>query len=105
MYHQKEERIEAHIFISFLSYCLHVTMRQRLKALGGGLTPRELLRKFSAIQMMDVHLPTTDGRAIRMSRYTQPNGDQKLLLSQLKLKLPPQSPPKIHATEPTPEKM
>ncbi len=105
VYHQKEERIEAHIFISFLSYCLHVTMRQRLKALGGGLTPRELLRKFSAIQMMDVHLPTTGGRTIRMSRYTQPNRDQKLLLSQLKLKLPPQSPPKIHATEPTQEKM
>lgn len=96
IYHQKEGRIEAHIFISFLAYCLHVTMRQKLKVLATGLTPRELLVKFSAIQMLDVHLPTTDGRTVEMSRYTQPNKDQKLLLSQLKLELPAQPPPKIH---------
>lgn len=97
VYHQKEERIEAHIFISFLSYCLHVTMRQQLKRLASGLTPRELLMKFSAMQMLDVRLPTTDGRTVEMSRYTQPNQEQKLLLSELKLALPPQAPPKIHS--------
>jgi len=96
IFHQKESRIEAHIFVSFLAYCLHVTMRQKLKALATGLTPRELLAKFSAIQMLDVHLPTTDGRTVEMSRYTQPDKDQKLLLSQLKLELPAQPPPKIH---------
>lgn len=97
VHHRTEERIEAHIFISFLSYCLHVTMRQQLKAHATGLTPRELLMKFSAMQMLDVHLPTTDGRTIAMSRYTQPNNDQKLLLSRLKLTLPPQAPPKIYS--------
>jgi hypothetical protein len=45
-------------------------MRQQLKALATGLTPRELLMKFSAMQMLDVHLPTTDGRTVEMSRYT-----------------------------------
>ena len=97
VYHQKEERIEAHILISFLCYCLHVTMRQRLKALAGGLTPRELLKKFPAMQMLDVHLPTTDGRTVEMNRYTQPDRDLKLLLSQSDLTLPAQSPPKIYA--------
>ena len=96
VFHQKEGRIEAHIFVSFLAYCLHVTMRQKLKALATGLTPRELLAKFSAMQMLDVHLPTTDGRTVEMSRYTQPDKDQKLLLGQLKLELPAQPPPNIH---------
>ena len=45
--------------------------------------------------MVDVHLPTTDGRQLLLSRYTQPEKDQQLLLSQLKLHLPPQPPPKI----------
>ena len=98
IYHQKESRIEAHIFISFLAYCLHVTMRQKLKALATGLTPRELLAKFSAMQMLEVHLPTTDGRTVEMSRCTQPDKEQKLLLSQLKLELPAQPPPKIHGS-------
>ncbi len=101
VYHQKEERIEAHIFISFLAYCLHVTTRQRLRALAPGLTPRELLMKFADIQLMDVHLPTTDGRTIVMSRYTQPNRDTRLLLKRLNLTLPPQSPPRIAAKDPS----
>jgi len=95
VYHQREDRIEAHIFISFLSYCVHATMRQQLRGLGSGLTPRELLAKFKSMQMLDVHLPTTDGRVVEMTRYTQPNADQKLLLNRLDLKLPDQSPPKI----------
>lgn len=70
-------------------------MRQRLRALASGVTPRELLLKFSAIQMVDVHLPTTDGRHLVMSRYTQPEKEIKLLLKQLDLELPPQPPPRI----------
>src|SRR6478735_7067406 len=62
IYHQLEERIEAHIFVAFMAYCLHVTLRARLKLLAGGLTPRAVLDKLSAIQMLDVHFPTTDGR-------------------------------------------
>src|SRR6266511_2886829 len=72
LYHQKEERIEAHIFLAFLAYCLHVTLGRRLKDLAPGLTPRSVLEKFAALQMIDVHLPTTDGREVILTRYTQP---------------------------------
>ena len=95
IYHQRERRIEAHIFICFLAYCLHVTLHRRLRDLAPGLTPRAVLEKFATIQMLDVHLPTTDGRTVVMRRYTQPEADVQLLLQRLKLKLPPQPPPKI----------
>ncbi len=95
IYHQLEHRIEAHIFISFLAYCLHITLRRRLRDLAPGLTPRSVLEKFATIQMLDVHLPTTDERTVILSRYTHPEIDVQLLLQQLKLQLPAQPPPKI----------
>jgi hypothetical protein len=90
-----ERRIEAHIFVSFLAYCLHVSLRACLRPLAPGLTPRSLLEKFAAIQMLDVHFPTTDGRELVFCRYTQPEKDHKMLLAQLGWELPPQSPPRI----------
>jgi len=98
IYHQKDSRIEAHIFVAFVAYCLQVTLKQRLRALAPGLTPRAVLEKFSTIQMVDVHLPTTDGRHIILSRYTQPNKDHSLLLQQMKIALPDQLPPRITAS-------
>jgi len=95
VYHQSDERIEAHIFVAFLAYCLQVTLKQRLRALAPGLTPRAVLEKFAAIQMLDVHFPTTDGRTLIFTRHTQPEKDHQLLLQQLKLRLPPQPPPRI----------
>jgi transposase len=100
IHHQLEHRIEAHIFISFLAYCLHVTLRRRLRALAPGLTSRAVLEKFATIQMLDVHLPTTDDRTVILSRYTQPEPDVQLLLQELKLELPAQPPPKITAPKP-----
>lgn len=97
IFHQLEHRIEAHIFVAFIAYCLHVTLRARLRPLAGGLTPRAVLDKFAAIQMLEVHFPTTDGRRLILSRYTQPEADQKILLAQLGLSLPPQPPPRITA--------
>ncbi len=99
LHHKKEERIEAHIFVAFLAYCLHVTLGRRLKDLAPGLTPRSALEKFAAMQMIDVHLPTTDGREVILTRYTQPEPEQGLLLEKLKLKLPNQPPPKITAAQ------
>ncbi len=99
IYHQIEQRIEAHIFVAFLAYCLHVTLRARLKPQAPGLTPRAVLDKFAAIQMLDVHFPTTDGRTLILSRYTELTADQKLLARRLKLDLPPQPPPRITAPE------
>jgi Transposase DDE domain len=95
IFHQKDNRIEAHILVAFLAYCLHVTLQERLRTLAPGLTPRAVLEKFAALQMVDVHLPTTDGRTLILSRYTQPEKDQLLLLRQLRLSLPDQPVPKI----------
>ena len=97
IYHQLESRIEAHIFVAFMAYCLHVTLRARLKPLAAGLTARAALDKFAGIQMLDVHFPTTDGRTLILSRYTEPNPDQRLLVERLNLTLPPQPPPRITA--------
>lgn len=97
IHHQKEDRIEAHIFIAFMAYCMHVTLRRRLRDLAPGLTPRSVLEKFAAVQMIDVHLPTTDGRKVIMSRYTQPEPELQVLLEQLRLSLPAQPPPRVTA--------
>jgi len=97
IHHQKEDRIEAHIFIAFLAYCLQVSLNRRLRDLAPGLTARSVLEKLSSIQMIDVHLPTTDGRQVLLSRYTQPEKEVEMLLQELKLTLPNQPPPKITA--------
>ncbi len=99
IFHQLEGRIEAHIFIAFLAYCLHITLARRLHALAPGLTPRSVLEKFTAVQMIDLYIPTTDGRELLLTRYTEPEPELKLLLEKLKLKLPDQPRPKI-AVEP-----
>ena len=95
IFHQSEKRIEAHILVSFLAYCLHITLTERLRSLAPGLTARSALEKFAAMQMIDVHLPTTDGRELIMTRTTQPEPELQLLLDKLKLQLPAQPPPKI----------
>jgi hypothetical protein len=81
-----------------MAYCLQVTLKHRLRALAPGLIPRAVLEKFTAMQMVDVHLPTTNGRYLILPRYTQPDEDQRLLLSQMKMELSQQPPPKIIST-------
>ena len=95
IYHQLEHRVDAHILVAFLAYCLTVTLKHRLQAHAPGLTPRAVLEKLAAIQMLDVSFPTTDGRRLVMPRYTEPNPEQALLLHQLNLVLPQQPPPRI----------
>ena len=97
IFHQEERRIEAHIFIAFLAYCLYITLHRRLYALAPGLTARSALEKFAAVQMIDVHVPTTDGRELVLTRCTQPEPELQLLIQRLKLHLPPQPPPRIAA--------
>jgi transposase len=97
IYHQLEQRIEAHIFVAFLAYCLQITLRARLKPMAPGLTARAVLDKFAAVQMLDVHFPTTDDRTLVLTRYTELTPDQKLLLKQLNLNLPSQPPPRLTA--------
>jgi transposase len=99
IFHQSEKRIEAHILVSFLAYCLHITLTERLRALAPGLTARSALEKFASMQMIDVHVPTTDGRQIVMTRTTQPEPELQLLLDKLKLQLPAQPPPRITSAQ------
>jgi hypothetical protein len=102
IYHQNEHRIEAHIFLAFLAYCLHVTLTQQLTLHAAGLTPRAALEQLKAIQLLDVRVPTTDGRWLHMARYTQPTKAQQVLLAQLGLQLPAQPPPRIGPREVSP---
>jgi len=95
IYHQLGHRVEAHILVAFLAYCLLVTLKNRLQALAPGLTAKAVLDMLAPMQMLDVAFPTTDGRRLVMPRYTQPTPEQKLLLHQLQLTLPDQPPPRI----------
>jgi hypothetical protein len=97
IHHQIEKRVEAHILVAFLGYCLSVTLRLKLSRLAPGLTPRAVLQSLSALQMLQVHLPTTDGRVLIMPRYTEPEPEQRMILQALKLQLPAQPPPRIRA--------
>jgi transposase len=97
IFHQKLERIEAHIFVAFVAYGVFVTLKEQLRRKAPGLTVRQLLEKLGAMQMLDVHFPTTDGRELIFTRYTQPEKDQQLLLAQLGWELPSQPPPRITA--------
>jgi transposase len=96
VYHHKEERVDAHIFVAFLSYCLQATLRQKLRNDAWGLTSQAVLETLSRIQLLNVSIPTQDGRTLRMQRYTEPELEHKLILEKLNVTLPPQSPPKIY---------
>lgn len=95
VFHQRPDRIEAHLFITFLAYCLTTTLRQQLRSHAAGLMPRAVFEKLATIQMLDVCVPTTDGRELLLIRHTEPSTDVALLLDHLHLTLPPQPPPKI----------
>lgn len=95
VFHQRPDRIEAHLFVAFLAYCLMTTLRQQLRGHAAGLMPRAVIEKLSTIQMLDVCVPTTDGRELLLTRHTEPSMDVALLLEHLNLTLPPQPPPKI----------
>ncbi len=95
IYHRLGDRVEAHLLVAFLAYCLLVTLKNRLQVLAPGLTPRAVLETLAPMQMLDVTFPTTEGRRLIMPRYTQPTPEQKLLLHQLQLTLPDQPPPRI----------
>jgi hypothetical protein len=101
VYHQKPDRIEAHLFVAFLAYCLSITLRQQLRGLAGGLMPRAVFEKLATVQMLDVRVPTTDGRELLLIRRTEPAADVTLVLQQLGLDLPAQPPPRIRTPAPS----
>ncbi len=99
VYHQLEHRVEAHIFVAFLAYCLAVTLRQKLRFHAPGLTATEVFDKLGTIMMIDVRIPTADGRMLEMRRYSQPELEQRIILDKLKMNLPKQPPPKVYSQQ------
>ena len=97
--HHVELRIEAHILVCFLAYCLSVTLRKQLEAHAPGLTSRAVLETLSGILMLDVRVPLADGRELVMPRYTQPEAEHRLVLEKLGWDLPPQPPPRIRRSQ------
>lgn len=95
IHHQIEHRVEAHILVAFLGYCLQVTLKMKLQSCASGLTPRAALESLAGIQMVDVHVPLTDGRELVLSRHTEPDEQQRMILEALNRSLPPQPPPRI----------
>ena len=87
-WHEKEERVRAHIFVCFLSFVLWKTLGQQCKRAGLGEEPRRVLSELSEIRLIDVVLPTDGGQEIRTSCVTRPTEHQRILLDNLGLKLP-----------------
>jgi transposase len=100
IYHRLDRRVEAHIFVAFLAYCLQVTLKNKLQIHAPGLTPTAVLEKLATIQMIDVWIPTCDGRWLVLPRYTQPAKDLQVLMEKLQMALPAQPPPRITAPVP-----
>ena len=88
IYHQKEDRVQAHILICFLAYCLWKMLEQWQRQAGLGNSPRTILEELGHIQSGDIVLPTTTGERIRLRSIVRPEKPQKILLERLGLVLP-----------------
>jgi transposase len=98
IHHRLERRVEAHIFVAFLAYCLQITLKNSLRNQAPGLSSQAVMEKLATIQMIDVWIPTRDHRWLVMPRYTQPSQEVQILLDKLRMELPKQPPPRIKAT-------
>ena len=88
IWHQKKERVQAHVLVCFLAYVLWKTLAQMCKSIGLGDEPRKVLDEISAIQTVDVILPTRCGQKIRKRCVAKPTEHQAILLHELRLRLP-----------------
>jgi len=96
IWHWVGSRVEAHVMVAFLGYCLWVCLKHKLKAVAPSLTPWQLLDQFGRIIQVEVWFKLRAGGAICLPRITQPEAAQALLLHQLAWQLPEQPPPKIY---------
>ena len=88
VWHQKEDRVQAHILVCFLAFVLWKTLGQLCHQAGLGDEPRRVLDELSELRIVDVVLPTNQGVDIRHRYVTQPSEHQQILLDKLRLKLP-----------------
>jgi transposase len=96
IWHWVGSRVEAHVMVAFLGYCLWVCLKQKVKVVAPSLTPWQLLDQFGRIVQVEVWFKLRAGGAICLPRITQPESAQAILLHQLGWNLPEQPPPKIY---------
>lgn len=99
VWHRTGPRVEAHIMVAFLGYCLWVCLKNKLKKVAGSLTPARALEAMGRMMMVEVWFDLKDGRKLCLPRYTHPEDDQAMLLHQLGWELPGQPPPRIYAAD------
>ena len=99
VWHHTAARVEAHIMIAFLGYCLWVLLKQKLKLVAGSITPARALESLHEIMMVEVWFQLRDGRSLCLPRITQPEKEQSLLLHHLGWNLPEQPPPRIYTQQ------
>jgi hypothetical protein len=102
MRHRLPERVEAHVLVAFLGYCLRVCLKKKAARVAPSLTPWSVLDQLGRIVLVDVWFELADGRPMRLPRITQPEPAQALLLAQLGWSLPAQPPPRIYMKEVSP---
>ena len=96
IWHWLERRVEAHVLVAFLGYCLWVCLRKKAQRIAPSLTPWQILAQLGQIALVEVWFELRDGRQICLPRITQPEPVQALLLQQLNWQLPQQPPPRIY---------
>jgi hypothetical protein len=99
IWHWLERRVEAHVLVAFLGYCLWVCLRKKAQRIAPSLTPWQILAQLGQIALVEVWFELRDGRQICLPRMTQPEPVQALLLRQLNWQLPQQPPPRIYAKD------
>ena len=96
VWHRLDRRVEAHILIAFLAYCLWVCLKQKLRPCAPSLTPARVLESLARMQMVEVWFALRRGGRICLPRITEPESDQSIILHRLGWKLPQQPPPRIY---------
>ena len=91
-----QRRVEAHILVAFLGYCLWVCLKQKLKAVAQSITPARALESLRSILMVEVWFNLRHGGQLCLPRITEPEKEQALLLHHLAWHLPAQPPPRIY---------
>jgi transposase len=99
IWHWLERRVEAHVLVAFLGYCLWVCLRKKAQRIAPSLTPWQILEQLGQIALVEVWFELRDGRPICLPRITQPEPVQALLLQQLNWQLPKQPPPRIYSKD------
>jgi hypothetical protein len=96
IWHWLGRRVEAHVLVAFLGYCLWVCLKKKAERVAPRLTPWQVLDQLGRILLVEVWFELKDGRRLCLPRITQPEGAQRMILSQLKWTLPAQPPPRVY---------